>query len=358
MIINQPKLNFDNGLAIYSADINFYNESHRIEFSVSDRYKDMITETSDPLLIALLIPAMYIGEDIVIRGAVSKKLLYGIRSQTQDLLCTVIPGLKKINVHADNIVENKQITTSVLAGFSAGVDAYVTLNDYYLYPKYDLKITHFLFNNLTFKQEKVEKKFKRIKELSEYYKFPIIETSTNLHFFYSYNKKIKNINFEQTHTLRNSAVAHFLGANGSKFLYSSTYHFSHVKVSPSEDLAIIDPILLPTISSDTVECISVGSEYTRLEKTLKITEIPTTFDYLDLCIGKDDNFINCGVCRKCKRALALFEVSNNLDKYKNIFNLQEWYKIRDSYLKNLSAHTQLNDKELYLYMIENNYLSL
>lgn len=353
MIISKPSIKIDNETAIYSSDIHFLNETHSIIFSVDKKYEDMISTSSDALLIALLIPAMAASEDIEVKGTVSKNLLYNTQSQLQEVLCEVMPGLKKVQIFVDNIIDESikgHINHNVLSGFSAGVDAYVTLEDYFLNPKYNLKVTHFLFNNLTFKQDKVNKKSSKIKELSELYNFPLIETFTNLHFFYSYNKKLSNINFEQTHTLRNAAVAHFLGKSQTTFLYSSTYHFRHVAIKQSTDLAIVDPIILPALSSNNVRCVSVGSEYTRIEKTLKILSNKSVYQYLDLCIGKDDYYINCGICRKCKRALTLFDMKGKTHLFKNIFNLDEWAKIKKSYEEGLSIHTQLNDKELYEYI--------
>lgn len=355
MIVESPKIIINSSKITYSADIKFLEETHTIVFSVEDKFKDMVTTSSDPLLIALLIPCMATGEDLVIKGKVSKKLLYHIQTQIQLILIEIIPHLKKISIVAENVIDETLDTCdTIMSGFSAGVDAYVTLEDYFLNPKYDLKITHFLFNNLTFKEEKKNKKLERILKLSEYYNFPLIETSTNLHFFYVMNKKIKGINFEQTHTLRNVAVAHFLSSNNCKFLYSSTYHYNNIAIIPSTDLSIADLILLPLLSSEKIECISVGSEYTRIEKTLKAIENPTASKYLDLCIGKEDTFINCGVCRKCKRALALLESLGKKDKVKNIFNLPEWDKIKESYLKNLHTHTQINDRELYNFFKDKN----
>ena len=348
MIINSPVHKVIDSNAIYSANIEFLGNTRELYFSVNKEFKHMLSSLSDPLLISMLIPCMYKKDDITIKGMLSENL-YTNLNKIQDILCIVIPCLHKINVHADNIVSTPNSSSkNVLAGFSAGIDAFVTFDDYFLNPKTETKITHFIFNNIDLNEAKVNEKVKRINNFLSEFDLKLLETRTNLHTFY----EKKKIGFEQTHTLRNVAIPHFLG-NNTEFLYSSTFSFDHISVKKSNDVSIIDTILLPLLSTPSVLCKSVGSEYSRIEKTFKVAEIEFAYNYLDVCTKPDKTYINCGACRKCTRALATFELVNKKQHFSKVFNLNTWESIRTSYLKNLYTHTQLNDKELYDYMSKN-----
>lgn len=350
MIIGLPYIAVEDNFAVLNSKINFFNTNEVLYFKIHKEYKSWLSNTSDALLISLLIPAMKNNEDIIVEGKISKNL-YSNLDKIQELLIAVIPILSKIKVTADLIEEDEKPFINVLSGFSAGVDAFTTFDDYYLNPKYDIKITHFLFNNLTYGSNRITRKISNINKVKNKYNFPLFQTWSNLHSFY---KKGHKIGFEQTHTMRNAAIAHFLGGRPNLFLYSSTFHKDLIRPTKSHDLAIIDDILLPLLSSYTVQCKSVGSEYTRIDKTLKVSNLQDAYNHLDTCIGKQTReFINCGKCRKCTRALLTFELVNKKDKFKKIFNLDAYHKLRSDYIKELSNRTQLNDNELYNYILKN-----
>ena len=358
MIINNPAIVHDQNFLKLISNVEFKGITKDIFFSVDNTYSELITDHLDPFLIGMLVPAMYYKEDIVVKGKISKRLLKNLEGPVQDILTIVIPKLKKIKIHATNIIEDELYNTpklNTITGFSAGIDAFTTLDDYFLNPISKEKITHFIFNNLTFSHKRINYKVANIKKIIEKYNLLFFQTYSNLHFFYH---KIPGIGFEQTHTIRNAAIPHFLGGVPSKFLYSSTFHSDMTEIKQFPDIAIVDTILLPLLSSNRVECKSVGSEYTRVEKTLKVAHMPDSYLHLDTCIGpfkvNKRNFLNCGTCRKCKRALLTFELENLETKFAQSFDLNSWYNIRENYIQGLNKHTQQNDKELY-HIIEKNY---
>lgn len=347
MIIDKPTIRIKDKKAIYSSIVEFENENVELYFSIDEKFSYLLASSSDPLLISMLIPCMQNAEDLEIKGKISLQLHNNL-NEIQDILCVVIPHLHKINVFVDNIVDEfPNNTKNVFTGFSAGIDSFVTFDDYFLNPK-DLKVTHFLFNNINHKDYKIDIKLNNISKIVKKYNFPLIQTKTNLHNFY---KKHRNIGFEQTHTIRNASVPHFLSGVHNIFLYSSTFHKDLIQIVKSNDLAIVDDILLPLLSTPLVECRAVGSEYTRVDKTIKVSEMEDAYKYLDTCIGDQSKLmLNCGVCRKCTRALATFELVNKKENFDRIFNLQDWNKIRKQYLLDLPTRTQLNDRELYEYI--------
>lgn len=349
MIIKNPIILTSSDDTEYSFNIIINNQEKNVWIKVDRTYSEFVSDLADAALLAMLLPAMQDNTNIVVEGRISKSL-YNNLDQIQDLLCKVIPWLNKINVTAKNLIENViPRKSATLTGFSAGMDAFTTLEDYFLKPKSSIKITHLLFNNLIYNSKVANDKFNHIKELTDKVNLPLIYTKTNLHDFYAKKK----IGFEQTHPIRNAVIGHVLSKNGINFLYSSSFPKNDMEIKPWSDLAIVNPILLPLISTPNVEVIDVGSEYTRVQKTYKVSNIDYSHDYLDICIGKKhlkSDFYNCSQCYKCMRALVTFEKLDVLEKYDKLFDLDLYFKNKDKYLEKVKKSTQLNDVNLVRFL--------
>lgn len=320
-----------------------------IYIDVDKKFKDCISTFSDAALIAVLVPAMVEQKNIKIHGKISKTLFDNL-SALQDLIIKVIPWLYKISVLADNTIDSVPYKKDiVVTGFSGGVDAFTTLEDYYLKPKYNTQISHLLFNNLIYNDKIANDKFSFLSNLASKVNLPIIKTRTNFHKIYAKKK----IGFEQTHPIRNAVIAHLLAAKGIKFLYSSSFPLKDFEIKPWSDIAIVNKVLLPLLSTDKAELVDVGSEYNRVEKMKIISNIKYTRDYLDICIGKKhlkSDFYNCSQCYKCMRALVTFEKLGVLENYNNLFDLNLYRQNKDNYLKKVRRSNQLNDRDLIRFL--------
>lgn len=349
IIIDHPTIINSDKSSCYSVNIAKKNNTFNLWISIDNRYKNFISELSDAALIGILLPAMSEKEDITVIGKMSKELFNNL-NQIQSLLCKIIPHLSIVNITANNLTEVKKDTSKItLTGFSAGIDAFVTLQDYFLNPKSEIKISHLLFNNLIYRDNVFDNKRIRIQQIASKCNLPIIETKTNLHNLFPK----KGIGFEQTHTVRNIVIAHALSQMGITFLYSSSFPKQDVEVKPWPDIAIVNPILLPLLSTSSVSAIDVGSEYTRIQKTNKVSQIDYSYDFLDICVDTKHvrtEYINCSQCYKCMRAMVTFEKIGILNHYNEIFNLELYFQNKEKYLKNLKNSTQLNDIDLIKFL--------
>ena len=353
MIITTPKIIKNKNFIEYNFDIEYKDKSTKNIFVRVDKsFENLISDFADAALIITLLPAMVENDSLIIKGNVSKDLTDNLQ-QLQSLVTKVIPWLHKIDVKIDNIVPSTEYTKdTVITGFSAGVDAFVTLQDYFLKPKSNIKITHLLFNNLIYNDTVATDKFNHINKLTTELDIPLIQTNTNFHEIYAKKK----IGFEQTHPIRNAAIAHLLGAKGIKFLYSSSFPTKDFEVKPWPDIAIVNKILLPLLSTDKVEIIDVGSEYNRVEKTKVVSQIPYTYNFLDICIGKKhlkSDYYNCSRCYKCMRALVTFEKIGVIEKYNKLFDLNLYQQNKDNYLNKVYKSKQLNDVDLVKFLERN-----
>jgi hypothetical protein len=219
MIIHSPIRVTDKKFTEYTAKINFLKKDRTLVFRIDSRYDHLLTDLSDPFLIALLLPAMRNGEGIEVRGKVSDKLLKNMQSTVQDALCSVILYLKKVPITATEVITGSPAgSKNVLCGMSGGVDSFASFEDYYLRPKTSTKITHFLFNNQANLYESTPQKIDNVRKLLRKYNAPLIQTWSNSHMFREqYGLKVS---VDSSYAMDNVAIAHLLGGESNTFLIS------------------------------------------------------------------------------------------------------------------------------------------
>ncbi|GEA51312.1 hypothetical protein VIN01S_21160 [Vibrio inusitatus NBRC 102082] len=333
MIISQPIKTKKNGLIFYSVTIDRNSQKKELWYSVEQCYEELLTDTLDPFLIALIIPAMSEGENIHLKGKVSKELLFNSSAPLQEVIKVVIPSLKNISIKADEeTISDRFKAQGVATGFSAGIDSFSVLADHHYPYNTNFKLTHLLFNNVGSHgkggEELFNKRYKNLAKITETIGLPLIKVNSNLDSFYK-----ENLYFKQTHTFRNASVGLLLQKGIGTFMYASAYHFKDCSVEKSNDTSKTDPITLPLISTNDINLISVGNEYTRAEKTKFVSGISDSYEFLDVCVSSRKRvFVNCGQCSKCLRTLVTLEIYGVIDHYSKVFDICAYKKNRTKYL--------------------------
>ena len=335
MIISKPELIHQNGSIQYCVHVQFSSEKKTLWFRLSEEYTDLVSDRSDASLVALLIPAMVRGEEIHLEGTISEKLFYNLSGPYQKVLTLIIPSLHPVKIIPDDVQPAHSMGKGVAMGFSAGIDSFCVLADHYYedIPK-SLKVTHLLFNNVgshghgeNSGRRLFQKRYTRLKSTTEHIGLPFIAIDSNMDSFY------EGLDFDQTHTPRNVSVALLLQRGIKRFLYASSYHYSHASIGPTRHMAFSDTITLPLLSTETLDMISAGSEYTRVEKTLKVAKIEDSYKSLDVCTNSETRMkINCSTCFKCKRTMLTLEIAGDLDRYTNVFDLDAYMRVREIYI--------------------------
>ena len=309
-------------------------------FSLPAAFEDLLAVPSDAFVVGLLVPAMAAGEDVHVAGAVSDRLLFNLSHAVQGVLRRGIPALRRVRIEADDVWQAEPRSgRGVATGFSGGVDSYCVLADTLLADVPErLKVTHLLFNNVGSHGSGGERLFRerygRLVPAVRRLGIPFLAIDSNLQTFYR-----RTPAFRLTHTIRNAAVALLLQGGVERFMYASGYEYGSVFVGPTTDLAVCDPILLPLLSTRGFEMASVGGEYTRVMKTLRVAALPASYDTLDICCNPDNasGFINCSTCWKCLRTLVTLEIAGCLERYARSFDLAAYAEARQAYLATLSA---------------------
>lgn len=331
MKISRPQI-IDQGTdVVYRADVSVADDHQALWYCLDPNYGSLISSRSDALLAALLIPAMARGEDIHLEGSLSERIYYNLSGPYQHLLRHIIPSLHFIQIYPADLQTAGSPARGVATGFSAGIDSFSVLADhYYSDPVPGFRITHLLYNNVgshgSGGEALFRKRYERLKPVAEKIGLPFVAVNSNLKDFY------EGFSFEQTHTIRNASVALLLQQGIGRFMYGSAYSYDKVFIGQTTSMAYSDAITLPLLSTHTLDAFSAGSEYTRVEKTLRVANIEDSYGSLDVCSSSRVKSGNCSRCSKCLRTLLTLEVAGYLDRYQAVFDLDLYRQIRKGYI--------------------------
>lgn len=303
-------------------------------FSVPLEYKEYICTTQyDGFLVGLLYPAMVAGEDIKIEGKVSSKLLFNINNYVIPLLCSFSPKAQNIKVISTEKSYEDFNGNGVGTGFSGGVDSFSTIYDHYELEKDPVyKINSFLFLNVGShgcgEEEVVYSKFMKrynyLKKFPEELGLAFIPLNSNLYEFHPWGHQL-------TCSLTLTSGILMLQKKYNKY-YCSSLGWSYLEILEyykddlGKDIAIFDPILLPLLSTESLELIADGTQYTRVEKVKNIVNYEPVYRYLNVCVSGEDTHENCSICSKCCRTLMALDSIGKIEEFTKLFNIEKYRK--------------------------------
>lgn len=329
MIIGPIQKIHSNDNVIVQVPVEYGDKNNLLWYEFDGKIEPYITtEKHDGFLVGLLLLGMKLGEDVHVQGNISAKLFYNLTQYYMDIVQAVIPEFHKVQITADKLVDDNGYKKGhgVITGFSAGIDSFSLIHDH-LDPDIpdEYKVTHFLYNNVgshgEWESEKANelfnKRYELIKGFSSEVSIPFIKINSNL-------SDVLQMDFQQTHTPRNVSSVLLLQGLIGKYLYASTYQYKDCYIGKAYDMAYADPFALHLLSTESLECISAGSQYSRIEKTRLITDYSPAQSWLNVCGSTRGRADNCSVCWKCNRTLFTLELLGKLDAFSDVFNLERW----------------------------------
>lgn len=341
MIISNMRVGSHGDQVVASAQVDSaaYG-STAIWFKLSGEHAERIVDDRfDAFVVAMLYPAMTHGEDIEVRGAVSERLLFGLRDAVA-LVRTYSNALKPVRIRADRVCSRGFQGPGVGMSFSGGVDSFCTLYDRYVTETLpSFRVNSLLFFNTgshgdwvqngseEFARRKFRARLAHIKPFADELGIECVDVDTNLHFFHRWDHN-------HSHTLKDAAVMLLLQKHYSTFFYPSAGfgYAEGLELSRhyrGKAVAYLDPILLPLLSSDSLQLISDGACYRRSEKLLRVADYAPAQRLLNVCVADVDDWKNCSGCSKCLRTLMSLDLSRNLPKFASLFDLDK-YEARKS----------------------------
>ncbi|MEM8773249.1 MAG: hypothetical protein AAGD92_16530 [Pseudomonadota bacterium] len=347
MIISTPKITENDAFAEVSACITIDGAEYPLWFRVDRQFAHMLSDRADAFLAGLLIPAMARGEDLQIEGALSPRMLYGVKGQIREMLRHMQPRLKAVAVEARTLSEKQGRGAGVISGFSCGVDSLSALYDHFVEPISETyRLTHLFFTDVgahgAMQSPVFQDRVSIAKAAAEKIGLPLIVVSSNLDTFYERGAYVTS------HTLRNLAAALVLQNGVGAYLYSSGQHFRGLGVKQNKDISITEPALLPMMSTQSFDAISVGNQHHRINKVQQIADWDLAQEFLDVCVLDYTSRTprNCGHCYKCMRTMLALKALGKLDRFEHNFDM-------DAYRRSRVRHVLRSELRNDVFWIEN-----
>ena len=263
---------------------------------------EQITEDGDIFLSACLLPAMAVGEALVINQPVSPLLLKNV-NQLQEIYSSWYPKFKKIQIQAE-VKRNTLVPppTEVASFFSGGVDSFYSLI------KNNAEITTLVyvqgFDVWAHETEFLEMVHPRMVEIANRFGKKLITVRTNLHEF---SDSFADWALEY-HGSALASVAHLLAPTIKKFFVPSTHSFTHFRPWGSN---VLTDYLWGT---NTIEINYDGAEVGRPGKIKDVCQNSCALETLRVCLDRTSGKYNCGACEKCLRTMLNLHVHDRLQK--------------------------------------------
>ncbi|GAA1058068.1 hypothetical protein GCM10017608_04710 [Agromyces luteolus] len=336
IVIGTPVVGTGGGRVTYEVELAGLDGVERLRFSMPESAAGLVNARADAAVVALLMPAMRLRRDLVVEGPVTGELVWNLRQDVPVILRGVRPELSGIAIDARDEAPPLAPGHAVATAYSAGVDSYATLARHHFAADAPeaLRVTHLLFNNVGSHgraergRELYRRRLERLREGATTMGLPLIDVDSNVDDLYT----APGLGFQQTHTMRNAAVAHLLAGGLRRFLYASSVPYRDVTATPIYDLSYADPMLLPALSSGSLILRSSGADLDRAQKTALVARVPHSYDRLDVCTESVDG-TNCSRCWKCRRTMLTLDLLGALDHYRGVFDVPGDPRWREAYTR-------------------------
>lgn len=318
----------ENSIRICS-NIKYDQGNYELWFEIEKEYEKYVcVEKEDAFLIAILPYAIKKEMNIKIEGKISSRLSYQLNTYLIPMLCTQFnKRVIKLDSELDSSIYNNEY--AVGTGISCGIDSLYTIQNHVNRKEKEYNVTHLTFFNAgasgkyggDLSRQLYKNRMKFARKFAEDNCFKFISIDTNMNEFLM-------MDHEKTHTFRSLSCALLLQKLFSKYYYSSGFEFNETRID-EYDTACYDILNMQCLSTEDITFYSTGIETNRIGKVKKIVNYEPSYKNLNVCINED---YNCGECEKCKRTLLELDSIGKLELYKNVFDIDKFYKNKNKNL--------------------------
>lgn len=333
LIINKPELvEMENG-KVRAQSLIITQEGERVLwFELDAKYKDGLTlDRLDAFVVAMLFYAMKNNLELVVDGPISNKLARNLKYYMH-VMNMYFPHLPVISLHfskRDPLLQCPK-GSGVVSSFTAGIDSYYTLWENFKNSESDAdRITHLVYvyagqkgwgeieGRTIFKES-----LPIIKEAAKQLNLELVAIDSNLDSFYPDR-------IAEAHGARLSCCVLLLQKLFSIYYIPSTFQycdFVHEGSSPLGD---------HLLSTEVMDIVHDGAQYSRVEKTKIISEWEITQSFLIVCNWSlMDGKTNCSNCEKCLRTMIALDMLGLRKQYEKILDFTDFETKRDLYICN------------------------
>jgi hypothetical protein len=297
--------------------------------------RHLTTDKLDGFLAGSMLLGSTWGEDIYVDGSLSEKLYYNLDNYYLRIAALSMAAMRTVRIIPKDLDDGSARSggTAVATGFSAGVDSKCTVA---LHTRPDIppryRLTHLVYINVgahgpRLSEAKVLFKSRRafVEGFAADMGLELIVIDSNLH-------SVLQMPMRNTHVPRNISAALLLQGLFGKYLYTADHPLEDWLLYNKVDPRYIDPATVHLLSTETMECVSTGCQFSRVERTDIASRHPVSHKYLNVCLRPGRDGKNCSRCEKCMRTQFTLEMLGRLDRYRGVFDLRSYRKARSEYL--------------------------
>lgn len=149
--------------------------------------------------------------------------------------------------------------------------------------------------------------------------------------------------FLDVYSFRNYACALALGRLFSVYLLSSGHDAAHFTLD-LRNSASFDLLTARYVSTESLTFYHAGEEAKRVEKLTALSDWEPSWRWLHPCFRQGIDQINCGRCKKCVRDMTTLYALGRLERYREVYNIEDYLQHLPQRLGVLLAHS---DGHLY-----------
>ncbi len=330
-VIDVGKIYFikDNNNTKMCSDIKIDNRHNTLWFSLKNEDAKYFCERADAFVMAILPIAMTRGYDVICHDLMSKKLHYQLNHYLIPILNDETEIYNKMSIYAD-LTDKVETENAVMTSFTGGVDSLYTIMKHGKESDFPIKYlclfnlkSYYMYIEKRDEKENFYKQCERVEEFARQYNYEKIYLDTNL-------DECLSEYFSTVVTFRNIACVLSIQKLVGTYLLSSSRKATQFEIDPYISEAF-DLLIVPLASTESLTFYLSGAEKTRIEKIKELTEYDISYKWLHPCARRGLDEKNCGHCSKCLRDLATLWYFGELDKYKEVFDI-------DKYKKNLNQN--------------------
>ena len=359
MLIKKPQAENAHGELLLRARVEIQGKDSECFYSVPEEYADFVDVASaNCFLVGLLYPALRHGEDIHVAGTVSARLLYNLNEYLIPLMVLCDSRLKRIKVTAEATSDRGcPESHAVGTGFSGGVDSFTTIHEHLARPTPEgFRLTHLFFFNVGAHgipknenerlaiERKFQARYEKLKPFPAEVGTPFVPVNSNIHLFHPWGHL-------EVATLATVSAVLFLQKGIRRYYLASAGHpYVHLwhylgSLRRPDDIAFLNPLLLPWLSTESLDLVDDGTFFDRSQKTALIADYEPATRYLNVCCNHDTLDTNCSICGKCCRTLLTLEVLGKLDAFRAVFDVDKYRReARRRFIAETIVHA---DREMF-----------
>ena len=319
-----------------------------IWIAVEDKNEDMLTDdVYDAFVLVPLYLGMQYGQDVHIEGKISPRLYHNIKHYLMRIFDNFSDDTKSVNFMVDGFkIAEKGPVDLIGTGISCGIDSFTTIYDNFIETTDEnFRVNSLFFANCGTHGDYEDEKTRKLwldrallnKRAADELRLPMYLIDSNFHAFTHKigEEKLGYLAIYSCALGLQKYIKRYVAASSSS--YDDNSRFSLIE--RDVDIAGYAETYMPhLISTEGFELVIDGCQYTRAEKTEKISDWNIVQKYLNVCVHPKEHGENCSACSKCMRTLMVLDTINKLDKFKNVFDIETYYKKNRYYKYFFVAH--------------------